>query len=167
MVTLMVSRHLTLSPLSPGLLAARDAAANRGNGGGPDCRASLVNSIRRRLRRGSFQHGRNHLTVTPAALRLSSCPLLKHRMTGRVHVPPRSIGRPQSRRPIEPAKRVELVADGGDILPAKFPHSAIAALNVAVGDVVEVMGENVARNRRQPFMVVGEPERAGIECRRM
>src|SRR5262249_7261768 len=148
--TLMVSRHLTLSPLSPGLLAARDAAANRGDGGGPDCRASLVNSIRRRLRRGSFQHGRNHLTVTPAALRLSSC-LLQHRMTGRVRLPARSVGSPHSGCRIEPPRRVGLFAGGGVILSANFPHSATAAVNVAVGDVVEVRGEDVPRNRRQSF----------------
>jgi hypothetical protein len=51
-----------------------------------------------------------------------------------------------------------------DVLPFQAAHGAVATLNVAVRDVVELVRQDVAGDGCQPFVIIRHPQHADVEA---
>ena len=116
----------------------------------------------RRWSRATFRHAGDDLALSLPAFLLGGRPLRVLDVDEGIDDPMRR-GRLRPWNAIDPTQCVELVEDGFDLSPLKTAHGPIAALHVPVGDALQPVREDIASNRRQPTVVVREPQHARIE----
>ena len=113
------------------------------------------------------QHFADHCPVALPSFGFRLSALGKLLMHDRIDDPVRRVGRTRPRSSRYPAERVELLEDRLGFAPCQVAHASVATLDVAVGDALELVGQDVAGNRGQPVMVVRKPQGSGIEGQRV
>ena len=111
----------------------------------------------------AFQQVRNHLAILFAALLLRFRPLRELLMHDRIDDPVRRVGGAQPRDSRHPAEGFELLENRLGLVPFQAAHASVAALDVAVGDALQLVGQDVVGDIGQPVVVVRQPQHAGIE----
>ena len=75
----------------------------------------------------------------------------------------RRVGRTRPRSSCHPAEGIELFENCVGLAPCQVAHASIAALDIAVGDTLQLMGQDVVGDVGQPVMVVRQSQHAAIE----
>ena len=103
--------------------------------------------------------------LPPFCFRLPA--LGKFLMYSRIDDPVRRVGRARPRSSRYPTQRVELFEYCLGFAPRQVAHASVTALDIAVGDALQLVGEDVAGDCGQPVMVVRKPQNPGIEGQSM
>ena len=110
-----------------------------------------------------FSRSRNHLPLLFAAFLLCFRPLCELLVHDRVDYPMWRIGMASPRSLCHPAEGFELFEDRFGFAPCQIAHASVAPLDVAVGDALQLMGQDVVGDIGQPVVIVRQPQHAHIE----